>query len=350
MTGPNQHPPHRKHPLRAVVGLTSTRRWHPSKGVTNLIAVIALLVPNTASAFNSSAWTRAPAETWSLVSFGYVAANKQFLPDRTQVDFIQGIEGRDTFEDASFYAQLQVGLHRALTLNATLPFKRVFVEQESFFTETQAVGDFYFGLRLGIFEVLEIQSPVAWSIEVGAGLPTGYTRNQAPSVGAGNIDVELKTTAGYGFKIASWLPAYTQLGAGVRIRTGIFTLSRAVDCNPTSDIDCVVDTKPDYSEEIIYLGEFGFTPLSGGLLLFAKVFGAHSIPEPTVGFTAANPIPERQRYVKTGVGGAIYPMRLAKASVLEQLGIIVQHYWTVDGQNTPKTNDLFVGLEMTYRL
>ena len=315
-----------------------------------LIAALALVLPSTAVAYNSSAWTRTPSETWSLVSFGYIAGSKQFLPDRTQVDFIQGIEGRDTYEDASFYAQLQVGLQKGLTLNATLPFKRVFVEQESFFTRTEAVGDLYFGLRFGLFDLLNMQSPVAWSLEAGVGLPTGYTRNRAPSVGAGNIDVELKTTVGYGFKVASWLPAYTQLGAGVRIRTGIFSLSRAIDCNPTSDVDCVVDTKPDYSEEIIYLGELGFTPLSGGLLLFAKVFGAHSIPEPRVGFTAANPIPERQRYVKAGVGGAVYPMRLANLSFLEQLGVIVQHYWTVDGQNTPKTNDLFVGLEMTYRL
>ena len=308
------------------------------------------LLPTPASAYNSSAWTRPPSEVWSLVSFGYVAGRTQFLPDRSQADFIQGITDRDTFEDASFYAQLQLGLFEGLTLNTTVPFKRVFVEQQAFFTDTQALGDLYLGLRAGVFELVGIRSPIAWSFEAGVSLPTGYTRNLAPSVGAGNIDVELKTTAGYGFRPVSWLPAYAQAGAGVRIRTAAFGLSRATDCNLTSDVDCVADTRPDYSEELIYLAELGVTPFSGGLLVFGKVFGAHSLLEPTVGFTAANPIPERQRYVKAGLGGAVYPFRLFGAEFFEPLGIVAQHYWTLDGQNTPNTNDLFVGLEMTYRL
>ncbi|MEL7369074.1 MAG: hypothetical protein AAFN74_09200 [Myxococcota bacterium] len=312
------------------------------------LLLVAVSIPRSAGAFNASAWTRPKAEVWSLVSFGYVAGRTQFLPDRSEVDFIQGIDDRNTFEDASFYAQLQLGLFNGLTLNTTLPFKRVFIEQQAFFTETQALGDVYFGLRAGIFELAGIQSPVAWSVEVGANLPTGYTRNLAPSVGPGNIDVEIKTAFGYGFRPFSWLPAYAQLGVGLRIRTGIFALSSAAICNLTSDIDCVVDTQPDYSEEIIYLGELGVTPLGGSLLLFGKVFGAHSIPTPEVGFTAANPIPERQRYVKAGFGGAVYPAKLAGFTTLERLGVIVQHYWTVDGQNAPRTNDLFVGLEMTY--
>ncbi len=312
--------------------------------------ISALGLPGSALAYNSSAWTRPEAEAWSLVSFGYVAGRTQFLTDGSEADFIQGINDRNTYEDASFYTQLQLGVAEGLTVNTTIPFKRVFIEQQAFFTETQAFGDLYLGLRAGIFELANASVPVAWSVEAGITLPTGYTRNLAPSVGAGNIDIELKTTVGYGFQAASWLPAYAQAGVGLRIRTGVFALSASTSCNLTSDVDCVADTQPDYSEEIIYLGELGVTPLSGGLLVFGKVFGAHSIPEPLVGFTAANPIPERQRYVKAGVGGAVYPLRLARADVLEPLGVIVQHFWTVDGQNTPNTNDLFVGIEMTFRL
>ena len=315
--------------------------------------LVGLIVTTAASdaawAFNSSAWTRPQNEAWSLVSFGYVAGGTQFLPDGTETDFVQGINGRNTYEDASFYAQLQYGLIDGLTLSTTLPYKRIFIEQEAFLTETQALGDLYLGLRAGVFELFDVRSPIAWSVEAGVSLPTGYTRNLAPSVGAGNLDIEIKTSLGYGLKLASWLPAYAQVGVGLRIRTGVFAFSGATDCNLTSDQDCVVDSKPDYSEELLYLGELGVTPLAGGVLLFGKVFGAHSIPEPEVGFTAANPIPERQRYLKAGVGGAVYPFRLFGATFLTPLGLTFQHYWTVVGQNTPVTNDLFVGLEMTYR-
>ncbi len=316
-----------------------------------IFAATVIGVPETASAFNSSAWTRSESEVWSLVSFGYVAGRTQFLPDRNEADFVQGISDRNTYEDASFYTQFQVGVAEGLTLNTTIPFKRVFVEQQAFLTDTQAFGDLYLGLRAGLFELNGVRSPVAWSVELGVSLPTGYTRNLAPSVGAGNIDVEVKTSLGYGFRILEWLPMYAQAGLGLRIRTGAFALSTATDCNLTSDVNCVADTQPNFSDELIYLAELGITPLSGGLLAFTKVFGAHSLLEPTVGFTAANPIPERQRYVKVGAGGAIYPFRvMGIVETLQPLGILFQHYWTVDGQNTPKTNDLFVGLEMTYRL
>ena len=322
-----------------------------------LAVVLSLLVVSpAASAFNSSAWTRPQKEVWSLVSFGYVAARTQFLPDRSEADFVNGISNRDTFEDASFYAQLQLGLLDALTLNTTIPYKRVFVEQEAFLTETQAIGDIYLGLRLGLFEAQKLNLPVAWSLEVGVSLPTGYTRNLAPSVGPGNVDIELKTTVGYGFRPIDWLPMYGQAGFGLKIRTGVFSLSNATDCNLTSDVDCVIDSRPNYSDELIYLVELGTTPLSGSVLLFSKLFGAHSVLEPDVGFTAANPIPERQRYVKAGFGMALYPLKLVdylgwgKVESLAPLGLMFQHFWTVDGQNTPNTRDLFAGLEMTYRL
>ena len=299
-----------------------------------------------AHAYNSSAWTRPSGELWSLVSFGYVAAGAQFLPDGNEARFVQGIDGRSTFEDASFYAQFEVGLIEGLTLSTSLPFKRVFIEQEAFFTETQAIGDLYLGLRAAVFAFFEVDSPLVWSVEIGTTLPTGYTRNLAPSVGAGNVDLEIKTTVGYGFRIARWLPAYAQAGTGLRIRTGAFGLSRATDCNTTSDVDCVLDSRPDYSEELLYLVEFGVTPLSGGLLAFGKVFGVHSLAVPDVGFTAANPIPERQRYLKLGGGGIVYLAKLARFGILENLGLAVQYYATVDGRNAVKTNDLFLGLEL----
>lgn len=316
-----------------------------------LIAVAAtgLSVPGRAEAFNSSAWTRPQNELWALLSFGRVVAGQQFLPDGREIAFIQGLPDQDTFVDESFYLQAEYGLTRWLTFSAALPYKRIFIERESFFTETQAPGNLYFGARLGLFELLQVRVPVVWSVEVGAWLPTGYTRNLTPSVGAGNVDFDVKTTLGAGFRLASWLPMYTQLGAGLRARSTAFAFSNATDCNVTSDVDCVVDAQPNFGDELMYLAELGATPLKGSVLVFGKVFGNFSVLEPEVGFTAANPIPTRARFVKVGVGAFVYPLRFFGVKYGENVGLGAQYFSTVDGQNFPRTDDLFFALEYKHQ-
>lgn len=315
-----------------------------------LLGLVALLGPvREARAFNSSAWTRPQNQLWTLLSFGRVAAGRQFLVDGSEENFIQGISDRDTFVDESFYAQLEYGLTDWLTLNTSLPYKRIFVEQESFFTQTEAPGNLYLGLRLGIFELMKLKSPVVWSIEVGGWLPTGYTRNLTPSVGAGNVDFDVKTALGFGFRIAPWLPAYTQLGGGFRARSTAFALSNAVDCPVGTPVGCVIDARPNYGDELMYLAELGVTPFSGALLVFGKVMGTHSILEPEVGFTADNPIPARQRFFKVGVGSFLHPLRFFRVPYGENVGLGVQYYSTVDGQNVPKTDDLFIGVEYKHQ-
>jgi len=311
------------------------------------VAVVAAL-PAPAEAFNSSAWTRSEDRVWTMFSFGRVAAGRQFLPDGREANFIQEIDGT-TFEDESFYAQIEFGLTDWLTLNTSLPYKRIFIEQESFFTRTQAPGNLYLGLRVGILELLELDLPFVWSIEVGAWLPTGYTRNFTPSVGAGNVDVDVKTGIGAGLPLTSWLSAYAQLGGGIRARSTAFALSNATECNITSDVNCIVDSKPNYGDELLYLAELGFTPLRGSVLVFGKVFGNYSLLEPEVGFTAANPIPERQRFTKLGGGGFVFPLRFFRVRYAENIGLGVQYYSTVDGQNVPKTDDLFLGISYEHQ-
>jgi hypothetical protein len=316
------------------------------------IAVVVLVAtfaaPPPAIAFNSSAWTRPQNQLWTLLSFGRVVAGRQYLPDGTEQNFIQSIDG-NTFFDESFYAQIEYGLTDWLTLNTSLPFKRISIERESFFTKTEAFGNVYLGFRLGIFQLLDVDVPFVWSIEVGGWLPTGYTRNLTPSVGAGNIDFDVKTGLGYGFRVTSWLPMYVQLGGGIRARSTAFALSRARDCNLTSDVDCVIDARPNFGDELMYLGEVGTTPFNGSILLFGKIMGTYSLLEPDVGFTAANPIPTRQRFTKIGVGSFLYPLRFFGVRYAENVGLGVQYYSTVDGRNVPKTDDLFLGVEYKHQ-
>jgi hypothetical protein len=307
-----------------------------------------LLTPDVGQAFNSSAWTRPQNQLWTMLSFGRVVAGEQHLPDGRRVPFIQALPDQNTFVDESFYLQAEYGVTDWLTLNASLPYKQIFIERESFFTQTQAPGNLYFGTRLGVFEVLELRLPVVWSVEIGVWIPTGYTRNFAPSVGAGNVDFDVETAVGGGFRLAPWLPMYAQVGGGIRARTNSFAFSNAVEC-ADSDVNCVIDSRPNFGDELMYLAELGATPLGGSVLVFGKLLGNYSLLEPEVGFTARNPIPTRQRFVKVGLGGFLYPLRFFGVKYGENVGLGAQYFSTIDGQNVPRTDDLFVGIEYKHQ-
>ncbi len=302
-------------------------------------------MPFSARAFNSSAWTRRQGELWTLLTFGRAQAGEQFDADGVTRPFIDGLEGDDVYRDESFYANLEYGIIDGVTAHFELPFKRVFVDQPSFLTNTQAFGNIYVGLRISLLEVGKIESPVAWSIEFGAFLPTGYTRNFSPSVGPGNVDFDLKTAVGYSFNITRYVPTYLQAGVGFRARTTAFGLSQIQDCET-----CIpeVDGPPNYSDEILYLGEIGITPFNGAVLLFGKTFGNVSVLEPTVGFLPNNPIPTRQRLYQLGGGIFVYPFRFFSVPYAENVGLAFQYYSTIAGRNVPRTDSLFVGLEYTH--
>lgn len=316
-----------------------------------LIAVIAaatLASPDPAHAFNSSAWTKQEGELWTLLSLGLISAGDQFRLNGDRGLFIDGLEG-ETFKDESFYTQFEYGLVDNLTLHLEVPFKRVFVETQAFETGIEGLGSVYAGVRLNMLQLLKIQSRLTWSVEIGAFIPTGYTRNLAPSLGPGNVEFDVKTAVGYGFQITEGLPAYTQVGLGLRARSTAFALSGSVDCpSAVSDPTCVEDVQPNFSDEILYLAEFGLTPFKGSLLLFGKVMGNASLLEPTFGFTPANPIPTRQRLLKVGAGTFVYPLRFFDVPIARNIGLAAQYYSTVWGQNTPATDDLFLGVEYSH--
>ncbi|NJK89564.1 MAG: hypothetical protein HC923_09290 [Myxococcales bacterium] len=312
-----------------------------------LLALV--LAPASADAFNSSAWTRPRNQLWSLWSYGRVAAGTQFFPDGREAPLVSELEG-DTFVDESFIAQLEFGLVDWLTLSTRIPYKQVSIELDQFFIDTAAQGNLYLGLRLGIFELLEVDTPFVWSFELGVDVPMGYTRNLTPSVGPGNLDIEAKTAFGYGFRVVDWLPAYSQVGLGLRVRSSAFAFSESVDCNAGVDVNCIADVQPNYSDELLYLAEVGVTPLRGTLLLFAKTFGNFAFDEPDIdsGFTAANPIPVTQRFTLLGFGGAVYPVRWWDIPYARNIGVMADYYTTIDGRNVLNADHIYVRIEYTH--
>jgi hypothetical protein len=314
----------------------------PGLRLGTLLVCLLWLLGGPVPTAHAQAWTLPRGQLYLKGTFGSVTAAEQYTFDGRTTDFISGLEG-NTFRDRSFYFYGEAGLADNLTLVVSLPYKRTFIEDQAFRYRTFAPGTASVGVRMGLLPLLGARpSNNALAVNVGLNLPMGYTRNFTPSVGAGQVDAQAMLHYGRSFYPN---PVYAQAGVGYLYRSTVYALSSAVDCQEGQDLDCIGDRKPRFGDELLYSVEAGVTPLGGGLLLQVLANGTWSVEEPNVGFTALNPIPTRQRYLKVGGGVAVFPFRLLKTSgPLETLHASVQYLVTPDGRNTIRSQDLFFGL------
>ena len=285
-------------------------------------------------------------EHYVKITGSYVTASDQYTFDGRVADFINGVEGR-AYRDESLYLYGEFGLFDNITLVLSLPYKRTFVRDLAFKYQTRAPGNGVIGLRLALFPLLGVRpSAVSMALNLGAQVPMGYTRNYAPSVGAGQVDLQAMLGLGVSFYPTA---AYAQISGGYRYRSSMYGLSNITPCNVGNDIDCIRDLKPDFGNEFIFSAEAGIMFINGMLFLQAITNGAWSVEEPLVGFTAINPIPTLQRYIKTGGGFGLYPFRITRIYGLADLGLSVQYFLTPYGRNTIQSTDLFAGIEYRVR-
>ena len=281
-------------------------------------------------------------EAYVKLFYSKTDAARQYTFYGRTTDFIDGLEG-NTFRDRSLYLYAEVGLSDNLSMTLSLPYKRLFIRDQSFRFRTFAVGTVSLGVRIALLPLFgRTASRNAAALNFTVGVPAGYTRNYAPSAGSGQVDVEALISVGHSF----WpFPAYAQAGAGYRYRSSMYAFSDAVKCQPGRDVSCITDARPSFGDEWVYRIEAGLTPFGGGLLVQALAGGAWSLHLPTTGFSAVNPIPTRQRFLKVGGGLAIYPFRIAGMKHLARFGLNVQYFVTPTGRNTLASRDLFVGVE-----
>ncbi len=281
-------------------------------------------------------------EYFVKVSASHVIAADQYTFDGRVVDFINGVKGT-AFKDQSLYLYTEMGLFRNLTFILSVPYKRIFVEDLAFRYQTFAMGSGIIGMRIGLVPLLGLKpSAFSMALNLAASVPMGYSRNYAPSAGPGQIDGQ--ATLGFGLSFYP-VAAYLQASGGYRYRSSLYTLSQAQSCNVGTDIDCIRDLKPDYGDELLFTAEGGIMFLNGMLFFQALANGVWSIDQPLIGFTAINPIPTLQRYIKAGGGFTLYPFRITRYFSLADLGISAQYFLTPYGRNTIRSNDLFLGIE-----
>ncbi|GIV58175.1 MAG: hypothetical protein KatS3mg042_1088 [Rhodothermaceae bacterium] len=299
------------------------------------------LLLGTGSMVRAQAWTLAPGAGYLKVFYGKVTAAEQYTFDGRRTDFIDGLPG-DTFRDRSLYLYGEVGVKEHVSLFFSLPYKRVFIRDHAFRFRTFGLGTVTVGGRIGLLPLLGWRSsPHALALNVALGLPTGYTRNYAPSVDPGQVDVAAVLSYGISFYP---FPGYAQVGIGGRLRTPLYVFSHRIDCQPGRDVHCIEDRRVDYGDELLWSAELGGTLFGGGVLVQVLANGRWSWQPPRVGFSALNPIPLRQRYVKVGGGMTLFPFRWLGSSRLGAVGWSLQYFITPYGRNTIRSRDLFAGI------
>jgi len=298
------------------------------------ILLALFLLPTPAHA---QAWTQPKHHGYFKLTYGQSAAAEQYTTGGDLQPYARNVEG-DAFLDRSYYLYAEFGLTDQATLVALLPYKQLTVRDGTRAHTTRAPGSAQLGLRVDLKPSYKARgTPHAVAAQFLLTLPTGYARNRTPAAGPGQVDVQ--GTLHYGASL--WpLPAYTQVGLGLRLRSGLYALSHAVDCDPHLGVDCLPDQQPVYDEEWLFSGEIG---ASAGRWALVQIlaFGVWSNQAPVLDFDPANPIPTRQRYLKAGAGLTLYPV--------PAVGLSVQYFTTPAGRNTVRSSDWFWGLEYKLR-
>ena len=319
----------------------------PTSGWTSVAATLALATFIAAAApenVSAQAWTRPAGHAYLKLSRGHAIATERFEVDGTRVAFDQS-DANASFRDESYYLYGEFGISRRLTLVGQIPYKRLELRQASSDGAAGSVGSassagsvsrvssVQIGLRLAVQDWIGFTDDRhRTSLSGVLNLPTGYVRNHAPSVGAGQADFD--AIAAYGLSMYP-APAYAQLAAGYRHRSNAYGLSRTVACDPPAN-GCVTAEELQYDNEWLLRAELGVT-VGNRLLMQALVHGTWSNSPPESEFDPSNPIATRQRFTKVGVGGAVYPVPF--------LGVSVQVFDTIGGNNTIDTVDWFFGIE-----
>lgn len=295
-------------------------------------------MPALAMAAHAQAWTQVGGRTYIKVSRQASQASEQFRQDGTSGPYSGGLDALG-YEDRSAYLYLEHGLTARTTVVVLVPRKDLLLRtphpQASSGLpgtdrpiERSAAGleNVYVGVRRDLNSMFGLASdgPHSSALNVGVRLPMGYDREASPSVGSGQVDLDVMVYYG----ISLWpAPGYAQIGTGLRVRSGIYALS-------SGDND-----SPDYGNEWLIHAEAGVS-IGKWALLQGLFFGTVSNQPPELSFDPQNPLPTRQRYIKPGVGLTLYPARW--------LGLSAQVFSTPWGANTVRSTDWFFGMETRF--
>ncbi len=307
-----------------------------SRLIPRILILFLVAGPRVTDVSKAQAWPQPPGHAYVKFSLGTSSAADQFDAGGAKKSYDRDVSG-NAFLDRSFYLYAEYGLIERLTVIGQTALKRIHVRTDTGSLATRGFGNVSFGVRYGFMSPERIQQTgrsVAALFFVD--LPTGYTRNQTPALGGGQTNLQFGLSAGqslYPF------PGYIQANLSYRVRTASYGLSSVTDCPRRTKKACIPDQQPDYGDEWVFLAEAGFT-IGDRVLIQGILHGIWSNEEPVETFDPRNPLPTRQRLLKTGVGMTFYPGF--------GLGVGIQGFSTPTGRNTIVSNDWFFSVEYTY--
>lgn len=298
--------------------MRAMRAWIPA-------AILAALAALPSREVSAGAWTAEPGSGYFKVSYGASSSNDQFGFDGGSKPILEGVTDYP-FADRSLYFYGEYGLRDGLTLVGGAAIKRVFIHDRLYRSRTSGVGDVSLALRRRLF------AGGAWvgSATAGVSLPTGYHRNLRPPIGAGQADLSIAANLGRSFYPA---PAYATASAGLRIRSRMFLSSADPEV-----VSFGGGGRPDYSDEIFYSLEGGWSPAVAVSLRFS-LQGLRSLRNSGSAFSLTD-IPTTQRYLKAGGG---LTLRVGRG-----LDLGVDLSGTPSGTNTARSVDLDLGMSLQW--
>ena len=309
----------------------------PCLGGISTLLILFTLFTLFATELTAQAWTKDSGQVYVKLAYGSSTASEQYSFDGTAKQYADNVN-ENAFFDRSIYLYTELGLLPGTTMVVGLPYKRVIVRDAAFRYRTFSFGDLQLGVRQSLNEYAGLtHTPYSLAANLSASIPTGYTRNFAPSAGSGQINLE----AGLGVGRSLYpFPGYLQADLGYRYRSSLFFGSTTTPCQEGIDRNCFEASEPSYGDELLARFEAGVT-IDELVFLQGLFHTTWSIATPETGFTVSNPIPTRQRFTKIGLGSAL--LLPANFSVNAQL------FTTIAGRNSVKSLDLFLGIDYTFQ-
>jgi hypothetical protein len=283
-----------------------------------LSLLLLLLLPGSSRA---GAWVQDLGKIYAKISYGTSSANTIYRFDgELKFPTDNGAQTvRDyPLADRGLYLYAEYGLTPDLTLVGSAIFRRSVITTPVERRTTAGMGDVSLA---GRYRFASIGQQVV-SGTLGVSLPTGYSRDLAPALGSGNLNIEL--AGNYGVSLYP-LPAYVTATLGYRLRPSIF-LSGLEDTSQTFE--------PNFANEVFSDLEAGYT-FGGHFLLHGVARFLFSTRSDDNDFDVNHP-PETQQYIKLG-GGLIVMMD-------NGLQLSADAFVTPYGRKTANSFDLFLGV------
>lgn len=201
--------------MRAAALPPSDRPRHafrrPAAGSVALAAALAALlgIPGAARA---GAWTQPDAHYYARVSIAGINSMSHFDESGRRVAFRStgSVPLDAVYESRELRAYLEYGLLDRLTLYGSTAYKSLAMDEGRVRRVTSGLGDLGLG---GRFRLTGGRIPASVAGEVT--VPPGYSTEDNPALGAGEVDVAFRGLVG-----ASWGRIYTTADGGFRLRGG----------------------------------------------------------------------------------------------------------------------------------